>query len=195
MGKVFTLVLAAMLMISSAAYAETKKNNIEISLGAFDPGDDYDGYFDTGTDVSINYIRSFNDFFALETGLHAYGTEMEDGWYWYGVSAADAEVSSVGFEMLGRLYKNFNGFRIYAGLGFGLYHNTLEIKASGVTFYDESGRALGVVGKAGFDYIFNNGLYLGLNAKYFTNEQEFDGSSEKLDLGGTSYGLTVGYNF
>lgn len=195
MRKSLILVLGLMLIFSSAVFAETKKNNVEITLGAFDPGSDYDGYFDTGADFSINFIHSFNDFLAIETGVHGYNTEMEDGWYWYGAYSADAEVRSAGLNLLGRLYKNFNGFRIYTGLGVGFYQNDIEIKAAGVTFYDESGSAVGVVGKAGFDYILSNGLYFGANVKRFTNKQEFEGSSEKLDLGGTSYGLTIGYNF
>lgn len=204
MKKVVFFVLAAVMLLSSSAYAETKKNNIEISAGVFKPGSDYDDYggWDNGRDFTINYIRSLNDFFAVEAGLHVYNTEMEGGWVagdiwgnWYDL---DGEVSTVGFEVLGRLYKKFNeGFRIYGAAGLGLYSNDIEQRVGGYKF-DDSGRAVGFVGKLGFDYIFSNGIYLGLNVKHFINDQEiefYDGSKDDIDLGGTSYGITVGYNF
>lgn len=196
MKQLVLLITVSVLMFSNVSFAESKRNNIEITGGVFSPGSDYDDYagWDNGGAFTLNYIREFNSFLAFETGISTYRTEMEDGWYLFGLGA-DGEVKATGLEVLGRLYYKFSGLRLYVSGGLGYYHTDLELKSGGSKVYGDDGFGLGYVAKAGFDYIFNNGLYLGLNVKHFTNEHEFDDFDEKVDFGGTVYGLTAGYNF
>jgi outer membrane protein W len=204
MNKILLYVLTAILLCTGISFAETKRSSIEITAGAFSPDGDYDDYggWENGNDMTVSYIAKINDFFAVETGLHAYNTEMESGWGYYdslfGFSEVDGEVTSLGFNILGRVYHQFNsGFRVYGAAGLGLYFNEIEQSVLGIR-YEDDGRGLGVILKAGVDYVFTNGFYLGVNIKTFANSQEiefYDGTKEDVDLGGTSYGVTVGYSF
>lgn len=198
---ILTLLLCC-LIITGTAFAESlrKKNNLQVSIGAFTPGSDYESEWESGPDVSVNYIRNFNSFLAIDLGLHIYNTEYSESGYIFGTEATlDAKVTSVGFEPMLRLYTDMNGFRPYVSLGLGSYANKLEVtvrdNAGNEGSASDSGTAFGGILKIGADYIFKNGFYIGADFKKFTNNQDFEDTDEEIDLGGSSFSAVVGYHF
>lgn len=201
MKRIIIMLAMTTMLFSATAFADNKVNNIEFGAGIFTPGGDYTDAWDNGADFNLNYIYNVTDFFAVDSGIHAYATSADTsydaGGYRQNVSS---DINTTGLELLGRLYNNVNNVRFYVSAGLGFYNNDISVNGVSYTNYytDNTSNTVGLVGKAGVDFITDTGVYFGVNVKKFTNEDTFhynDGTSQRVDLGGTSVNAVVGYTF
>lgn len=193
MKKTLFMIVFACALLASTAFADDRPNNIEFGAGMFMPSSDYADAWDNGADFNLNYIYELSDFFAIDGGVHAYATSAS-------TSYTSADVNTTGAEVLGRLFQNVGPLRLYVSGGMGFYNNKVTVNGVSYTGYynDNNSNTVGLVGKAGVDFISENGVYLGFNIKKFSNYQNFyysDGSSDRVNLGGTAYNAVVGYKF
>lgn len=201
MKKIMFTFVFGLMLVSATAFADNKVNNIEFGAGVFTPSSDYKSAWDNGADFNLNYIYNLTDFFAIDSGIHAYATSADTGYYSGGTyHHVSSDVNTTGAEFLARFYQTFGNVRPYISGGIGVYNNNVNVNGVSYTGYysGTTNNTAGFVGKAGVDILTDSGLYFGVNVKEFSNDQTFhyqDGTSERVDLGGTSVNAVIGYSF
>jgi hypothetical protein len=183
------LACAAALALSAApSYAD--HNFASLSAGAFFPGDEFEGDWDTGIDVGLSYAMFWERLYGVGADLHFYETELSEGF-------ERGEVTTLGIEGLFYLHHDFGGLQPYVGVGAGVYINDIFLDTATMKF-DDSGSALGLVGKAGLRWFPKGRLSVGAYGKYFSNKQRIErvvGDDFTIDYGGTIVNFEVGYRF
>jgi hypothetical protein len=179
---------AALALSAPPAYAD--HNFVSVSAGAFFPGDEFEGDWDTGIDVALSYAVFWEGLLGVGADLHLYETELSERF-------ERGEVTTFGMEGLFYLHRDFGGLQPYVGAGVGLYINDIFLDTATMKF-DDSGSALGLVGKAGLRWFPKERFSVGAYGKYFSNKQRINrvvGDDFTIDYGGTIVSFEVGYRF
>ncbi|MCB9481782.1 MAG: outer membrane beta-barrel protein [Desulfobacteraceae bacterium] len=177
------------LTASSPAFSESL---FSFSGGSFTPKEDFMSEFDTGYTFAATYTRNASDMFAY--GIDVAFSQTEATADLYG-SEDKVTLSTLGLEALIYIQPKDARVQPYVGIGLGLYGNNITGELNDVEYYDESGSAVGFIGKAGVRLFLDNKFFVGGYAKYYTNDQEFEyynGDTETKNIGGTCFMFEIG---
>jgi hypothetical protein len=190
MKKLLALIAAfCSLGLASPGFSESI---FSFSGGTFSPKEDFMSDFDTGTTFAATYVTHASDLFAFGIDIAFSQTEAKDDIL--GTEYKDT-LSTLGLEALIYIQPKDAKVQPYAGIGLGVYGNNVASEINGNEYYDDSGSAFGVVGKAGLRFYLDNKFFIGGYAKYYTNNQDFEetnGNTEELNIGGTCLMFEIG---
>jgi len=182
--------LLSFAMMDSSETEDTHYILFSVGGGIFTPNDK--NYTSNGKpNLSLSYVEIYGDYFGLGIDIDSYSAERSRLIFGYDYKERH---QVIGIDLLYLIQPNKKAIQPYVGMGFGLFTNKLSVKYNGETIHNDSGSALGLVGKVGLRAFLTDYLYVGGAFKYFTNNQKVkDGGS--FELGGTIYTLELGVRF
>lgn len=185
-------------------FAEPRRNNwLSVGYGGFNPGGDLgDAGYLGGPNITLSYVRLFENYFGFEIDLNRYSAEYEGRILGHSYRE-DLTTTSIEFLFLVRPNdEELPDLQPYVGIGLGSYVNEFSYDWEGQSAWSDSRMGAGFVAKAGLRLFLTDRMYIGGSAKYFTNNQEVyvidvygNRQTETLQIGGcTAYG-ELGFSF
>ncbi|WP_457621440.1 hypothetical protein [Persephonella sp.] len=206
MSKFKIIFLIPVLFILTSFQSYGYESRTSISVGTFVPNsEDLDGW-EEGTNVTISLSKRVSQSFYLHFDLSGHSTQAE--YYGAGITGK-GEIQTKGIEVIGVFSHQNNKLELYAGIGLGIYMNTLSLIVTDGYYeytYEDDGRGTGGVIKAGMRYAISPQAFIGGFIKFFGNNQEFRfyevdsyGNvikyEESFDFGGTVVNVEFGLTF
>lgn len=211
MRKVSVIItIVFVLSYAVSVYAEGS-GYVALKGGIFDPNDEDDGLkdFETGYNAEIAFGYRMNPNVAFEFGIGKYSSDFEESGFIIDVfgNVYPAQISftasaiPVTATVKGIAPTGGGVVDLYIGGGLGYYMAKIEadLEISGLgsasDSFDEEEVGFHVVGGAEFNVSEN--IALGLEAKWFTVEPEFDfdGEKEKVEFGGAIFNGILKFSF
>lgn len=187
--KIFFYTIILLIFTSHSALSESF---ISLGGGSFEPNDKIHSDFDSGFNATASYTIQANSFLAYGFDFALNQTKAQEI---KEENKNKVTLSTFGIESLLYLQPHNKKIQPFAGIGFGIYGNSIIGELNEKEYHDESGSSMGLVAKAGINFYMDKTFFLSFYGKYYSNSQEFeyqDETREDKNLGGINFIFAMG---
>jgi len=183
----YLVLAAALICISSPAFAATPANYLALKGGVYSPSDSYDlDNFNAGNRTHLDSKTGFAGEIAVgHYFLPMFAVELGAG-YFESEGSPEAQPGETKLKVVpliatGKVLLPLGSLEPYGLFGIGAYFTDLEVHGNTSSFNGSSEVTYGLHAGVGLNLNLSDAVYLGVEGKYLWAEPSFSGEHIKLD--------------